>query len=35
MVVASAGTDAAANNRAKVLLSVRNIHKKFGGTYAL
>ena len=35
MAVASAGTDAAANNSAKVLLSVRNIHKKFGGTYAL
>jgi ribose transport system ATP-binding protein len=33
MAVAFAST--AANTRAEALLSVRNIHKKFGGTYAL
>jgi ribose transport system ATP-binding protein len=35
MAVASASIDAVANTPADALLSIRNIHKKFGGTYAL
>jgi ribose transport system ATP-binding protein len=35
MAVALASIDAPADNGSDTLLSVRNIHKKFGGTYAL